>query len=195
MQAADDDKVQSASTATEFLLAVRDTYEYWRSIAFFARGGPYEMSPYFASNMKAKVHTYARALPLILWSKKHYRSGTFQHDLIKNLRNVAFPGTGLPLSTMCCTRLSAWALILLAAPAYSMAAAFVQAQSKRWNLAHVLNIYRKILLEPKDWFSFWRCACFVYVCTCAYIITHRLECMRIYGDMVTNKKECTCMHA
>jgi hypothetical protein len=147
----------SQDIASEVLLAFRETFEYLRCIIFFAKGGDYMLAPYFASNIPAKVHTYARALPFILWAKPHYRSGTFQHDLVKNLRNVAFPGTGIALSHMCHSRLSAWLVVLAGVPAYALAAAFLQTWNKGlFGLGSVFKQYRQILLDPKDWFSFWR---------------------------------------
>ena len=50
--------------------------------------------------MQARVHVHSLWLIFYLWHKPHYRNGNFRDDMVKNLRNVAVPGTGLPLSTV-----------------------------------------------------------------------------------------------
>ena len=49
---------------------------------------------------EARLQIYSLCLHLRLWSSPHYRSGTFANDMRKNLRNVALPGTGVPLSLL-----------------------------------------------------------------------------------------------
>lgn len=62
---------------------------------------PYSESVLFADDVRARVHVYSLALIFKMWGKVHYRSRSFQQDLIDNLKNVALPGTGLPLSFFC----------------------------------------------------------------------------------------------
>merc|ERR1719446_728313 len=45
------------------------------------------------------LHTIS--LNLELWSKPHYRANSLRDDLIANFSNIAFPGTGIPLSWVC----------------------------------------------------------------------------------------------
>ncbi|CAD7963814.1 unnamed protein product [Amoebophrya sp. A25] len=62
----------------------------------------------------AQLHMFSLALVFRLWDKPHYRCGSFGEDLRVNLRNVAIPGTGVPLSIFCFSRYTAyfWLLIL-----------------------------------------------------------------------------------
>ena len=46
----------------------------------------------------ARVHLFSLASNFYLYNKPHYRKPSYRSDLIDNLRNVAIPGTGLPLS-------------------------------------------------------------------------------------------------
>ena len=48
----------------------------------------------FPDDQHARVHIYSLAVAFRIWSKPHYRSKSFQHDLLANLSNVAIPGTG-----------------------------------------------------------------------------------------------------
>ena len=58
---------------------------------------PYSESV-FRDDKVARVQVYSLYLIFKLWSLPHYRTSTFQQDLLNNLKNVAIPGTGLPLS-------------------------------------------------------------------------------------------------
>eukprot|EP00953_Heterococcus_sp_UTEX-ZZ885_P026190 14165-Heterococcus_DN1.PRE.5 len=81
--------------------ALGDTVSYYRCLIYFMAGGSYAACPHFKDNQQAKVQVYSLSLIFYLWNKPHYRNGTFQDDMVKNLRNVAIPGTGVPLSLMC----------------------------------------------------------------------------------------------
>eukprot|EP01035_Chromulina_nebulosa_P026428 gene26428-34595_t len=56
---------------------------------------------YFPNDKWARVQLFSLALIFKLWDKPHYRSRSFQVDMIDNLKNVAIPGTGIPLSVFC----------------------------------------------------------------------------------------------
>ena len=53
----------------------------------------------FPDDQHARVHVYSLAVAFRIWSKPHYRSKSFQHDLLANLSNVAIPGTGEELQS------------------------------------------------------------------------------------------------
>jgi hypothetical protein len=91
-----------------------------------------------------------------LWHRPHYRSGTFGNDLRKNLRNVAIPGTGLPLSLLCHYRITALWFLLVAYPLICLFAALYANYASR---SPVAATFRRQLLNPDDWFSFWRLNC------------------------------------
>jgi len=127
--------------------------------------------------LRARVHVYSLALIFVLWGKPHYRNGTFQEDMIKNLRNVAIPGTGIPLSTFCYSRITAAALVLFLNPLVCLLGAVNKvrlelgpflslgqaaqrfASSPLLLTARVLEVFCEHLLQPDDWFSFWRLNC------------------------------------
>jgi len=71
---------------------LRSWYEFNSAITYFlVRGGTYDGCPYFrdVKERQAKVQVFSLVLIFSLWDKPHYRNGTFQDDMIKNLRNVA----------------------------------------------------------------------------------------------------------
>jgi hypothetical protein len=84
----------------------------------------------------ARVHVYSLALIFFLWEKPHYRSGTFQNDMVKNLRDVAVPGTGLSLKWFCYYKSTTLLYLLLLYPLVCFVAA--------------LNAWRKRLWRPTE---------------------------------------------
>ena len=78
-----------------FASAFGVTILYLRALVFFLRGGTYKACPYFITErnsaglstererLQAKAQTYSLALIFYLWSKPHYRSGTFANDMVK----------------------------------------------------------------------------------------------------------------
>jgi len=139
---------------------------YWRSMAFFLCGGRFNESPdWFRQLPKhAQVHLYSLSLIFEIWGKDHYRSGTFQQDMLKNLRNVAIPRTGIPLSFFCFSKASAMAFVLLAYPIIALIAAIHAAIDKHdlsleEKAAFASEAFQEQLLTPRDWFSLWRLNC------------------------------------
>jgi hypothetical protein len=130
---------------------------FWQSISFFLLGGTYADAPAWFRDLPTHAQTHLFSLSLIfkLWNEPHYRSGTFQHDMLKNLRNVAVPRTGMPLSVFCGNKLVALAFVLVAYPLMALVAAIHAATS----LAGMVEIFREQLLTPRDWFSLWRLNC------------------------------------
>jgi len=103
---------------------------------------------------RARLQIYSLALNLRLWSKPHYRSGTFQHDLVKNLRNVAVPGTGVPLSLFCFSRLGTLVFLWILYPL--LVAIGTLSAVGRVRFAQEFPVR---LLEPKEWITYWRLNC------------------------------------
>ena len=99
---------------------------------------------------------HSLALVARMWSTAHYRSGTFQNDMAKNLRNVAIPGTGLPLSVLCRCKAVAYLFLLVGYPLAALASAV---NLHRGDAGKVAAAYTEQLLTPQDWFSFWRLNC------------------------------------
>jgi len=131
---------------------------YWRGLALCMRGGTYvtlsntlpELSP------AERLNIYCWWLHLKLWSSPHYRSGTFQNDLAKNLRNVALPGTGLPLSMVCRFWPVAFVFLWVGIPLAALAAALVRSRRDGSTLG---SAFAAALLAEYPWFHFWRLNC------------------------------------
>lgn len=129
-------------------------YWYYRCLWYFTTEKKLlDDCPYFKDDLHAQVHVYSIALIRELWSKPHYRSGTFQHDMVKNLRNVAIPGTGIALSVFCHYQWTVWIFILVIYPLIALICA-VRQSSTTLSIA-----FYQHLLNPTDWFSYWRLNC------------------------------------
>jgi len=139
--------------------AIASTLAYWRGLAFFSLGGAYDKSPVFQEpqQIRRRVHVYSLSLILYLWNRPHYRSGTFQQDTAKNLRNVCFPGTGIPLSWIALARPVMVLALFLGAPLLALVYAVVL--TGRAGLPAILEKYEQLLLEPEEWFFYWRLNC------------------------------------
>ena len=136
----------------------------WQLVAYYAAlwhflvaDGAYASCPVFQHDTAARAQVYSLALELYLWDRPHYRSGTWQGDSLKNLRNVALPGTGVPLAWLATSRLTALAFLLLGYPLLALLSALVTA---RWTApTAVAGAFVQQLLRPRDWFSLWRLNC------------------------------------
>ena len=84
---------------------------------------------------EARLTIYPLCLHVRLWSLPHYRSGTFANDMRKNLRNVALPGTGVPLSVLCFHYAIAVAFLWVGVPLAALAAAVAEAKPAQANSA------------------------------------------------------------
>merc|ERR1712166_1517324 len=62
------------------------------------------------------VQLYSLCLVLWMWQQPHYRCGSFQDDMLANLRNVAVPGTGIPLSLVVQSKILAVVFLLIVYP-------------------------------------------------------------------------------
>lgn len=123
---------------------------------YLVNGGTFAGCPYFKDRRQARCHAYSLALIMELWNKPHYRNGTFADDMVKNLRNVAVPGTGIALSWFCYFRFTALCFILVAYPVICFFAAL---KAGKFDRKKVCAAFSEQLLEPQDWFSFWRMNC------------------------------------
>ena len=119
-------------------------------------GGSYAGLRGFVVTPPARLQIYWLALSLRLWTSPHYRSGTFHNDLLKNLRNVAVPKTGVPLSLVCVSRFVAYPFVAFIYPLLCLVAALV-----RWRHdgAPIGLGFAEQLLHPTDWFTYWRLNC------------------------------------
>jgi len=104
----------------------------------------------------ARIHLYQLACNFYLYDKPHYRKGSYRDDLVDNLRNVAIPGTGIPLSLFVRSRWIALPFILTAYPFVSLIASV-----HKWlkSGSDIAEEYAIRLLAPDDWFSYWRLNC------------------------------------
>ena len=106
----------------------------------------------------ARIHLYSLASNFYLYLKPHYRKGSYRSDLIDNLRNVAVPGTGVPLSIFARSRWLGLGFLMTAYPAISFVASIHQWLKTRGK-SSISDEYATRLLAPDDWFSYWRLNC------------------------------------
>merc|ERR1711871_716271 len=136
---------------------LNDFVNYYRTLSYFLFSkGSYKDCPYFKSNLQAKCHIYSLSLIFKLWDLPHYRNGTFQDDMLKNLRDVAIPGTGLPLSLFAYTKVGVYFLIVVLYPIIALVAALAAGGC---NVEIFTKAFIIQLVAPQDWFSFWRLNC------------------------------------
>jgi hypothetical protein len=82
----------------------------------------YSSSQYYSNDLAAKVHVYSIVLMIkfitqpFFISQKHYRSDSFLEDMKANLKNVAIPGTGIPLSYFVLNRIFLYLFIFIFLP-------------------------------------------------------------------------------
>jgi len=106
----------------------------------------------------ARIHLFCLASAFYLYDKPHYRKPSFGDDLVDNFRNVAVPGTGLPLSMFVRSKLIALGFVLSVSPFYSLVASF-HLWFRTGMKSSISKEYATRLLAPNDWFSYWRLNC------------------------------------
>lgn len=106
----------------------------------------------------ARIHLFSLASNFYLYNKPHYRKGSYRDDLVDNLRNVAIPGTGIPLSIYARSRLVALGFLLTTYPAVSLVASLHKCFMSKFEVS-LGDEYGTRLLAPDDWFSYWRLNC------------------------------------
>lgn len=154
-------KIKSPRQATRGSLAavwhaVTATVQFLAAVWHFLLGRPYDACPYFADSPQALAQVYSLCTVLWLWHRPHYRTGTYQDDMKTNLRNVAIPGTGTPLSILVQHKLLGLAFLLVGYPAVALVAGI---RKGGLSVNNALDAYVEQLLRPQDWFSFWRLNC------------------------------------
>ena len=107
---------------------------------------------------------YSLSLIFKLWDKPHYRSKSFQVDLLNNLSNVAIPGTGIPLSYFCHLKFTAYLLVFIINPIVCLFGAIHKANKLSLvtydeYVITICKFFKMHLLRPDDWFSFWQLNC------------------------------------
>ena len=146
------------------ITALRETVFYILALVDYIFWGTcYSNSQYFKNNQWARVQIYSLSLIFKMWEKKTYRSPTFQQDMIDNLRNVAIPGTGIPLSFFATNYWLCLFFVLVINPVVCLLGAINKARYMKVpfqeRLAVISRLYIDHLLCPRDWFSFWRLNC------------------------------------
>jgi len=106
----------------------------------------------------ANIHLFSLSSIFYLYKKPHYRKGSYRDDLIDNLRNVAIPGTGIPLSIVARSRILGLLFLLTTYPAASYLAAIHKWLITRFK-SSISKEYAIRLLAPDDWFQYWRLNC------------------------------------
>ena len=174
---------------------------WWRGLAhYWIHAGKYNDFPFFTgkseSDVESRVYIRSIALAMSLWSLPHYRNGSFREDMEKNLRNVAIPGTGVPLSMFCRSKLKFYFGVLVFAPmACLFAAAFVpdavrdESEETKSKAAWISSRYEQLLLHPKDWFTLWRINCVLasYHAHATKSIDYRVEDKWTFLEMAEKK--------
>ena len=148
-------------------------HAYWHGLVLcLHRGQPYAALAVACPALpaEARLQIYSLCLHLRLWALPHYRSGTFSNDMRKNLRNVALPGTGFPLSLLCTNYLLAVVFLWIGVPLAALAAALVRVrgEAKAPPLdgaprASFGTAFSEALLAcgtgGRAWFHYWRLNC------------------------------------
>lgn len=133
-------------------------FTYWHGLSLCMRGRAYHELCDALPELTARERLciYCWWLHLKLWNAPHYRSGTFWNDLRKNLRNVALPGTGLPLSALCVAWPVALVFVWFGIPLAAFGAAVIRCSRDYGALGAA---FAEALLTDYSWFHTWRLNC------------------------------------
>ena len=158
-----------------FFQCIEATFSYWIclfSFIFLKTTFEKGSEKYYKDDVWARVQVYSLSLIFKLWNKPHYRCASFQQDMLDNLKNVAIPGTGVPLSIFCYSKYLCMYFVFFINPFICLCGAINKANlnaneaskdklltwSEYFN-DRLLEYYYNHLLHPDDWFSFWRLNC------------------------------------
>ena len=169
------------------IIAIRFLFRYWYAIWFYIKGGSYDgYKGEYKSDLHAKTHLFALGLILKLWKRPHYRTGTFQEDLLNNLRNTAIPGTGMALSFWARSRLLTKIFLFVVYPFVNMLVAILNTRFTCLDLSHEFN---ELLVHPVDWFTLWRmnCALASYHSSIDYVEGYDLENKWVFLEKAKNE--------
>ncbi len=102
------------------------------------------------------IYLHSLAYPFTHWSTPHYRKGTYAQDMKDNLRNVAIPGTGLPLSIFAYSRYLYVVGVLAFPPILSLVSSVYRSLKSSDSFT---SIFSRSLLCNNTWFTHWRMNC------------------------------------
>lgn len=141
------------------LRILRTLFEFYVGLFYYVvLRKPFQSCPALAG--EADTYVFSLSLMFRMWSDPHYRNPSFQLDLVKNLRNVAVPGTGIPLSVFASSKLTAILFVWIVMPVLAFASSvFICIRNNSLRLQEFSREFRKCLLEPEDWFSLWQLNC------------------------------------
>jgi hypothetical protein len=146
-------------------LVAKSLMNFYGSLFYYwVRKGSYADCPFFSDDLHAKTYVYSIALLNPLWSEPHYRHPSFYVDLVKNLRNVAIPGTGIPLSIVSYSRIILFPFLVFVYPWLCAIGAFLELNAEYANkqgsvVERFLRTFAQIFVNPQNWFAFWRINC------------------------------------
>jgi len=149
----------------EAATACRATFAYWATLyEVILCGRKYSELSFLPEDRWARVQVYSLALIFTMFKRPHYRSKSFQQDMIDNLRNVAVPGTGIPLNIFCYSKLTVLLFVVLINPLICLLGAVNKSRKLKdatieGFVSTTCRLYVAHLLHPQDWFSFWRLNC------------------------------------
>jgi hypothetical protein len=127
---------------------------YWSKIDQKAKDG---MTSTEEHALFSAVWLYTLALNFQLWNTPHYRADSLRDDLRANFSNIAFPGTGVPMSWVCCSKFVAILYIVFVHPWVVLATSLVVMRSPTHCQGRSLaGVFKEELLAPKHWFALWR---------------------------------------
>jgi len=134
--------------------------QYWRALAFFWTGGRYaDAEKKLGLSKFSRAHLYSLASVPWLMRQPHYRTGTFQEDMLTNLRNVVMPTGlfGVPLSICARTRLHAMLTAWFVIPTAAFCGSIYRSV---WGMERsAAACFERSLLAPRDWLQLWRLNC------------------------------------
>jgi hypothetical protein len=121
----------------------------------------------------ARIHLFSLASNFYLYNRPHYRKGSYRDDLRDNLRNVAVPGTGVPLSWV--FGYTRWIGLPVLLTAYPLISGIAAIHHWRKTGASISEEYATRLLAPNDWFHYWRLNCTMVGLHSLLDVDHRKE--------------------
>jgi hypothetical protein len=116
-----------------------------------------KMSPSEEFRLFSAVWLHTLGLNFALWDKPHYRAGSLREDLVANFSNIAFPGTGIPMSWVCCCKPAAQLYLFVFHPWVVLVVSVVVFRSEQHREGRAFaEVFEEELLAPKHWFALWR---------------------------------------
>ncbi len=110
-------------------------------------------------NPHSAIWVFSLAQTGRMFDRRHYRAPSFGHDIRANLKNVAVPGTGVPLHLFF---IGIVPFLLFLTVVYPVAV--LLASAILCNLLEgktMSSLVDEHLLRPRHWFALWRLNCFL----------------------------------